>query len=99
MSNPAGPIITLGDSIDNDATITFTGDPNARDNAWITIDPGNGEPAFSLNIVRGDEGIIFDVYLTEDEDDSDGPAATTYAFFADSPATIGDDGGDEEVAS
>jgi hypothetical protein len=70
-------------SLDGDATIVFDGSTLHRDNAWLTIDPGNGQPKFSLNLIRADEGIVLDVYVTGREDDTDGPVATTYAMFSD----------------
>jgi len=82
--------IALGDSIDNDATITFDG-PNHRDNAWLTVNLGPGRPAASIVIIATDEGLVIDVYSLDREDDM--PVASTYAFDTDLEPELGSEEG------
>jgi len=87
MSNE--PTITIAkDDLSTDAIITFPADVNTRDNVWLTIDPNRGGPAYSLNVIRTDEGIVLDLYVLDHEDSDNGPIATTYAFDTDATAII-----------
>jgi hypothetical protein len=72
--------ITLDGTIDNDATITFTG-PRDRDNAWLTVNLGPDRPSASVCIIAAEEGLRINVYPLGREAD-DNPAIETYVFDA-----------------
>lgn len=75
-----GKLLKLGESIDTDAVVTFSGS-TYTDCVWITVHLGEDRPSASVRILRTDEGVILDVYPLDGE--SGEPVASIYEVDAD----------------
>ena len=74
------PQVSKGRPYEDDMVIRF-GDETQRDNVWITIHLGKNRPTMSLNIIRTDDGVVFDAYPYKME--TDNSIVSMYCFDSD----------------